>query len=292
MWSTELVPLPDGRRLEILMAGPEDALPLVVHGGTPGGPVPDPKLAEAAEAAGLRVIAVGRPGYGQSTPHPGRSVGDVAADVAHALDHLSLEQFVTVGSSGGGPHALACAALLPGRCLAAATIAGVAPWDAEGLDFLAGMGEENVEEFGLALEGRAVLTPWIATEVAGMGDVTPESMIAMFGSLLPPVDLEVLSGDVAEVLVASLQKAFEAGTDGWVDDDLAFTRPWGFDLAAITVPVTIWQGAQDRMVPFAHGQWLAANVGSATARLFDEHGHLSLAVAHLPTILKELVTRQ
>jgi pimeloyl-ACP methyl ester carboxylesterase len=289
MWTSELVPLADGRTLEVLITGSDAALPLVAHGGTPGGPVPYPQLAEAAAAAGLRTLQPGRPGYGRSTPHPGRTVGDAAADVAQVLDHLGLQQFVTIGASGGGPHALACAALLPDRCLAAATLAGVAPWDAEGLDFLADMGEENVEEFGLAVEGRDALTPWIAEQVAGMGEVTRASMIAMFGSLLPPADLAVLDGELADVLVSGLQKAFEVGLDGWVDDDLAFTQPWGFDLAAITVPVTVWQGAEDKMVPFGHGQWLAAHVGSATARLYDEHGHLSLAVAHLPAILRELV---
>jgi pimeloyl-ACP methyl ester carboxylesterase len=288
MWTTELVALNDGRALEVLMTGDDDALPLVAHGGTPGGPVPYPQLADAAQAAGLRTLQPGRPGYGRSTPHPGRTVGDAAADVAQVLDHLGLGQFVTIGASGGGPHALACAALLPDRCLAAATLAGVGPWGAPDLDFLADMGEENVEEFGLAVEGRTALKPWIAEQVAGMGNVTRESMIAMFGSLLPPADLAVLDGELADVMVAGMKKAFEIGCEGWVDDDLAFTQPWGFDLAAITVPVTVWQGAQDKMVPFRHGQWLAEHVGSATARLFDEHGHLSLAVAHLPQILREL----
>lgn len=288
MWTTELVPLPDGRQLEVLVTGDRTGLPVVSHGGTPSGPVPDPHAAAAVASAGLCGVFPARPGYGRSTPHPGRTVGDVAADTAAVLDHLGLDRFVTVGASGGGPHALACAALLPARCLAAATIAGVAPFDAEGLDFLAGMGEENVVEFGLALQGRAALEPYLAQEVAGLGDVTVDSVVTMFGSLLPPVDREVLTGDYAEVFVASTVKAFESGLYGWLDDDLAFTTPWGFELTEITVPVTVWQGAQDMMVPFSHGTWLAAHLPTAQARLYEDHGHLSLAVAHLDTILREL----
>jgi pimeloyl-ACP methyl ester carboxylesterase len=290
VWTPDLIPLPDGRQLEVLWTGDPDALPVVLHGGTPGGPVPYPEAAQAAAEIGLRVLMTGRPGYGRSTPQPGRSVADVAADTAAVLDHYGLVEFVTSGASGGGPHSLACAALLPGRCLAASTVAGVAPYDADGLDFLAGMGEENVEEFGLALQGREALEPFVAEQVGQMGQATPEAIVEAMGSLLPPVDLAVVTGELSEMMVAGMTKAFEVSGDGWIDDDLAFTKPWGFGLDDIAVPVTVWQGALDMMVPFAHGQWLAAHVPGATARLYDEHGHLSLAVAHLPEVLRDLVS--
>ncbi|MCU1603416.1 MAG: alpha/beta hydrolase fold protein [Frankiales bacterium] len=282
-----LIDTPDGRQLEVLDGG-GDGLPCVFHTGTPGGPVLTEKRLAAAADAGLRWIGYARPGYGQSTPMPGRSVADAAQDTATVLDALGLSTFVTAGASGGGPHALACAALLPGRCLAAATLAGGGPFDAEGLDFLAGMGEDNLVEFGLAVGGREVLEaamPAYAQEVRG---VTPEGIVASLSSLLPPVDREVLSSDVGRDVAAGFHKALEVGYDGWLDDDLALVKPWGFDLSTIRVPVVVWQGGQDLMVPLAHGQWLAANVPGARAELHDEHGHLSLVVAHLPAVLKEL----
>ena len=132
------------------MAGPADGLPLVLHEGTPVGLVLYPPTVQAARIRGLRVILAARPGYEGSTPRPGRRVVDVAGDTAAVLDELGADTFVTAGWSGGGPHALACAAALPGRCLAAASVAGVAPYQAEGLDWLAGMGPENIAEFGAA----------------------------------------------------------------------------------------------------------------------------------------------
>jgi pimeloyl-ACP methyl ester carboxylesterase len=147
---TRVLAAPDGRRLEVLAAGPEDGLPLLFHNGTPGGLVAVPGMVAEAAARGLRTVMYARPGYGESTGQPGRRVAAAAADAVAVLDGLGARQFVTVGWSGGGPHALACAALLPGRCLAAASLAGVAPAQAEGLDWVAGMGPENVTEFSAA----------------------------------------------------------------------------------------------------------------------------------------------
>ena len=149
----EFVQLADGRELEYLIEGPADGIPLVFHHGTPGAAVRFAPLAEAAERYGLRLVSPGRPGYGASTPQPGRSISDVAADVSSLLDAIGADRFLSLGLSGGGPHSLACAALLAGRCIAAATLASVGPADAEGLDFVAGMGEENVAEFGAAFDG-------------------------------------------------------------------------------------------------------------------------------------------
>ena len=161
-----LVTLPDGRDIDLLLAGPAGGLPLVMHEGTPQGLVLYPPTVQAAQERNLRPVLVARPGYERSTPRPGRRVADVAADVAAVLDALGLDTFVTAGWSGGGPHALACAALLPGRCLAAASIAGVAPSSAPGLDFTAGMGPENVAEFGAAARGPDALTEFLDREAA------------------------------------------------------------------------------------------------------------------------------
>jgi len=284
-----LVSLADGRDIDVLTMGDGDGLPLVIHEGTPGGLVIYPPTAEAALERGLRVVKTARPGYEGSTPRPGRTVGDVAGDVAAVLDDLGAETFVTFGVSGGGPHSLACAANLPGRCLAAASVAGVAPYRAEGLDFLAGMGPENVEEFNAALEGEAPLTAYLEREAPAFGGVTADDIVAAFGGLVSDVDKAALTGEYAANLAASLRAALANGIAGWRDDDVAFTRDWGFELAKLGAPVAVWQGDQDRMVPYAHGQWLAAHIPGARVHLLPGEGHLSLTLTAIGDILDDLL---
>ena len=216
-----IVPTADGRQLEVLVSGPVDGLPVVFHTGTPSGPVPYEPTTRAAADNGLRLVTYGRPGYGRSTPRPGRSVADAVADTVTVLDHLGAAEFVTMGHSGGGPHALACAALLPDRCLAAASVAGVAPWDAESLDVMAGMGPENIEEFGLAMKGADALTPFLEAAGEHLRTIAPADVVEAFGGLVPEVDKLVLTGTVADYFADGFHKAFETGIAGWLDDDLA-----------------------------------------------------------------------
>jgi pimeloyl-ACP methyl ester carboxylesterase len=284
-----LISLPDGRDIDVLTAGAADALPLVIHEGTPGGLVAYPPTVEAARERGLRVVMAARPGYERSTPRPGRRVADVAPDVAAVLDALGADRFVSIGWSGGGPHSLACAALLPGRCLAAASVAGVAPYAAEGLDFLAGMGPENVEEFGAALAGPDAVTAYLEAEAGPLGQVTAADVAAALGGLVSDADKAALTGDFAASVAASLRAALVNGIAGWRDDDLAFTADWGFPLDPMPAPVAIWQGDQDRMVPYAHGQWLAAHVAGARVRPRPGAGHLTLTVTAIGEILDDLL---
>ena len=284
------ITLADGRRLAVLVEGPEDGLPLVTHHGTPGGGlVAYPPDTAQEQARGLRVIHFARPGYGESTPRPGRAVGDVAADVTEILDLLRVETFITWGRSGGGPHALACAALLPGRCLAAASIAGVAPRDAAGLDWLAGMGPENIEEFAAATRGPDALTGYLAKEAAGLVTLTGAGIIGGLGGLIGDADKAVLTGQYADHQAAVLRAALRSGVTGWHEDDLAFVTDWGFSPGPDAAPVAVWQGDDDRMVPYAHGQWLAGHIPGARAHLLPGEGHLSLSVNHYGGILDDLL---
>jgi len=271
----------DGRRLEVLTAGPPDGRPLFFHTGTPAGLMAPAPVVDLAAQRGLRIVLCARPGYQRSDPRPGRRVADVADDVAAALDALSAGQFVTVGWSGGGPHALACAALLPGRCLAAATMAGVAPYRAEGLDWLAGMGPENVAEFGAAASDQDRLQSLLEDQARGLAAVQGPQVAAAFGELVAAADTAALTGEFADYLAASLRAAVSNGVAGWRDDDLAFVSDWGFSLAQAGsgAPVSIWQGGQDRMVPWAHGEWLAANVPGARAHMLPGEGHLTLVTS-------------
>ena len=286
------LPLADGRTLEIYVTGPEDGTPLIHHNGSPSSGLPYIPFVDLAAERGLRLVNYSRAGYSRSTRSPGRSVADVAGDVTAMLDHLGAASCYTMGWSGGGPHALACAALLPGRVIAAASIAGVAPYPAEGLDWMEGMGAENHAEFGAALEGPEQLQQFLEHEGSWVAGVTADQVVAGFGDLVSDVDRRALTGEFAEWLAAGFRESVSNGIWGWFDDDMAFLKPWGFDPGAIRRPVTIWQGAQDRMVPFAHGQWLARHVGSARAQLLPEHGHLSLAVASMGRILDDLIATQ
>ncbi|MDO9456038.1 alpha/beta fold hydrolase [Nocardioides sp.] len=285
--------LADGRRLDHHLGPGDPSLPLVVaHHGTPGAGTRDRHVDAAAAAVGLRVLTFSRAGYGGSTRRPGRSVADVADDVAALLDHLGVERCATMGASGGGPHALATAALLPDRVAGVLSIAGVGPWGEPDLDFLAGMGADNVEEFGLALEGEAAVRPFMEGYADGLRSATPELVVESMSSLLPEVDRAAILGThgawLGEDLAASFAEALRLGVDGWVDDDLAFTRPWGFELAALRVPTFLWQGEADLMVPFAHGQWLAARLPHASAHLLPEEGHVSIELGHAEEMLAQL----
>jgi pimeloyl-ACP methyl ester carboxylesterase len=282
--------LPDGRKIEYIVEGDPEGFPLVFHHGTPGAAVAYPGVSAAARERGLALVFCSRPGYGESSPHPGRTVVDVASDVACVLDDLGRNEFVTLGWSGGGPHALACAARLPQRCRAAATGAGVAPFHSDDLDFFDGMGTENVLEYAAALIGPNDLRPLLEREAATLIAATPDELATGLGGLLSPVDRAYVDGDFAARLHASITRGLTRGVGGWIEDDLAFTRPWGFNLDEITVPVCVWHGGEDRTVPIAHGTWLASQVPGARSHLYADEGHLSLW-RKLDAIFDELVDR-
>ncbi|TMK69856.1 MAG: alpha/beta hydrolase [Actinobacteria bacterium] len=283
------VTAPDGRTLRVHEAGAADGPLVLVHQGTPmSGLLFEPHAIDAARR-GVRLVAYDRPGYGGSTPAPGRSVADSVEDVRAIADALGAERLVVGGISGGGPHALACAALLPDRVAAVASLASVAPIDAEGLDWLAGMGELNLDEFAAARQGRAALEAYL--EPQARATVTAEGLLEGLRSLLSDVDAAVLTGDLGDYLAASMREATQQGVAGWRDDDLAFDKPWGFSVEDIRVPVLLWHGEHDRFVPLTHGQWLAARIPDADARLSAEDGHLTLMQRRVPEVHEWLLER-
>jgi pimeloyl-ACP methyl ester carboxylesterase len=282
------VRLPDGRRLDLRVSGPAGGFPLVFHHGTPGAATPVRALERAAHAHGLRLVTTSRPGYGDSTRQPGRAVVDVAADTAAVLAAIGAGRCLVAGWSGGGPHALACGARLDAAA-AVLVIAGLAPYGAGGLDWMAGMGEENVVEFSAAVAGEDQLRPHLLAEGEQLKDITAAGLVSSMRTLLPDADKAVLTGEFAEDLAASFREAVRTGVDGYLDDELAFTAPWGFGVEEISVPVMIWHGTADLMVPFSHGQWLAAQLPGASAHLEQGQGHLSVALGALDHMLDELV---
>ena len=266
----------DGRRLEVELAGPEDGDLLVFHNGTPVAGMVYGPMVEQGALRGIRHLTYSRPGYGDSDRAEGRRVADCAADLEAIVDQIGVGRFYTAGASGGGPHALATAALLGERVISAAILAGVAPYDAEGLDYLEGMGQENQREFGATLAGPEELEAYLSGEADELREVSGADIEAAFGDLLSGADRAALSGDYAEFGAAGCRAALRNGIWGWFDDDFAFVKDWGFDLGSIAVPVTIWWGGDDRFVPPTHGRWLADHVSGARAELLPEEGHLSL----------------
>jgi pimeloyl-ACP methyl ester carboxylesterase len=170
------------------------------------------------------------------------------------------------------------------------SIAGIVPDGLTDVDLTTGMGEENVEEFGLARQGEPALRPLLERLATGMAQGDAAGLVEGLGTLLPAVDRAVLTAEVGEDLAANFAEGLRTGVDGWVDDDLAFTQPWGFELAQLPVPVFVWQGSEDLMVPFAHGQWLAKHVPGATSHLEQGEGHLSIVVGAIDRMLDEVVT--
>ena len=232
------------------------------HHGTPQtGEPPEPMLA-VGRRHGVRWVGLDRPGYGTSTPVPGRDVAAVAADVARVADVLGVGRFTVLGASGGGPHALACAALLGERVLAAACLASLAPYDADGLDWFAGMAASGVAELRAAVQGRAVLADYLAT-----AEFDPE--------VFTPADHAALADDWSW-LGGSAERAMSGGLGGMVDDDVAVTRPWGFDPGTATAPILLVHGDEDRMVPFSHSRWLARHCPTAELLRSPGDGHITV----------------
>ena len=288
--TVQSVTTPDGRTLTVREGGDPDGVPVLFIAGTPGSSLLIGETVRDAEERGIRLFAYDRPGYGGSTRRPGRTVADCAPDIEAVADALGIGRFCVWGVSGGGPHALAAAALLPDRVAAAASLAGVGPYGEDGLDFFEGMGELNIEEFTVAATDEALHAEHSARDRAELMAITPDELVEAWQTLLGPADREIATGAFAAELLEHMRAGIGPNGDGWFDDDLVFTKPWGFDLASIRVPVLLWQGEQDRMVPLGHGRWLAANVPGAEARFTADDGHLTL-VRRVPEVHAWLLER-
>jgi pimeloyl-ACP methyl ester carboxylesterase len=261
-------------------------MPLVWHHGTPGCAHQGNVMPREVHARGLRLVTYSRAGAGRSTRHKGRRVADVAADIAAVLDHLGADRCLTGGASGGGPHALATGAVLPDRVAAVLSVAGVRPYG-DGAGFLDGMGQDNLDEFGLALQGEEALRPYLLADREGLIQAGVDDVIEQLDSLLPPVDRVALTGELGADILANLQGGV-VSVDGWLDDDLAFVSPWGFEPSDLRVPTYVWQGSEDLMVPYAHGEFLAAQLPDAVVHLEQGEGHLSITVGAFPRMLDEI----
>jgi len=275
---------PDGRRLRLSEGGQPHGIPVLVQRGTPQSGLLYEGWVADARARGIRLLCYERPGYGGSTRHPGRTVASAADDVAAIARELGVTRLLIWGISGGGPHALACAALLPGLVAAAAVLGTPAPYPAEGLDYFAEMGEENVAACQAALKSPQAHRQFVEADAARLLRATPETVAEAFQSLLCPVDADMLAGDFAEFVVRSVQEGIGKSRDGIIDDDLAHLKPWGFELSEIRVPVLLMHGEYDLMVPVSHARWLAGRIPNVEARILPGDGHLTISVRRIPEV--------
>ncbi|MBS2538604.1 alpha/beta hydrolase [Catenulispora sp. NF23] len=274
----------DGRRLAVCQRGDPGGAPVMLFHGTPGsrlGPVP---RAMTLHASGIRLLTFDRPGFGESDRQVGRSVASVATDAAAVADALGIERFAVLGRSGGGPHALACAALLPDRVTRAAAMVALAPRDAMGTAWFAGMTSGNVESYTRALTDPAALRRDLDERAASIR-ADPASLLANIDAGLEPTDRAVIrQANIRQELIASYAAAVAHSADGWYDDSLALAAPWGFDPADIEVPVYLWHGADDRFSPVSHTRWLGERIPRATVDLEPRASHFS-ALLRMPQVI-------
>jgi pimeloyl-ACP methyl ester carboxylesterase len=270
---------PDARTLAFAVWGEPDGFPVLALHGTPGCRLERWPEEELYRRVGVCLVTHDRAGYGRSDRRRGRRVADEADDVLALADHLGFERFGVTGASGGGHHALACAALLPDRVVRVTCTVGPAPLGRPGLEqeeWLAGQDPANVQEFGWAIAGEAVLYPELERELAEMAArvaVDPASVLGEF-DLSDADRAELARPERMQITRESIAEQAATGVDGWVDDDLATVAPWGFDVSRISVPTLIRYGATDVLVPPAHGEWLAANVPGCVVKVDDDAGHL------------------
>lgn len=281
----------DGRTLLVQEGGDPQGTPILFHAGTPNSRLLYAPQADLARERGIRLISYDRPGYGGSTRKQGRTVADCAADVRAIAADLGIERLAIYGASGGGPHALACAALLGDLAPAVGVLASPVPWGAEGLEYFDGMGELNVDDTKLYFADPEAAWAKCQADRLEFLEVGADDLYTGMRSLLSPADRAVLTGEFAEFLVASLRDGLAPGAEGWWDDGVAEFEPWGFELSAIRTPVLLLHGRQDRFVPFGHGEWLADRIPGVEARLTDADGHLTLYQHHLGDIYDWLLAR-
>lgn len=282
--SEHRVTLPDGRKLAVATAGPPEGWPVFLIHGTPGsrsGPKPRNTL---LHLMGVRLITYDRPGYGDSTRHEGRRVASAADDVRATADALGIDRFSVAGRSGGGPHALACAALLPDRVSRTAVLVGIAPPNAAGLQWYEGMSRDNVREYSTAENDLAILIERLRLR-AERTVHNPETLIELLREQMAEADRRVVGKmAIRRIITAAYTDALRAGPHGWLDDILAFRDDWGFQFDTIDCPVRLWHGADDTFSPANHARWLAQQIRDAEVQVLWNTAHFG-AVEVLPELL-------
>ena len=281
-----ILKLKDGRSLDYITNDSNSKSAILFHHGTPSDCTFWQKWFK--EVTGVKAIAASRPGYGLSDRRRGRTVAADMDDQSQLLDFFEIEKFISIGWSGGGPHAINMSR--DSRSVGAITLAGVGEWGNSDLDFLQGMGPENHEEFGAALAGEVSIEEWMIKNTPAFKNVTGADLITSFGGLIGEADKKALTPEVAEQDAASFRRSLSVSYYGWLDDDLAFVQPFGFELAKVNKPILVWQGDDDFMVPKSHSEWLAKHIPTAKLNFVPGHGHISLGESYRTEIIAQALT--
>ena len=285
------VRLASGRIVQVSEGGDPDGVPVFSLHGMPGSRLLFGPHVQDAKELGIRLVGYSRPGYGDSTRLEGRRIADGASDVAEIADHLGIQDFAVWGFSAGGAYALACAAMLPDRVVAASSLSTLGPYGADGLDFYAGMGEHDVEDYKLMRTDRAEWEAKSRKDAEAMVKPTKADRMKFLATFLSDVDKAANTDEVDDFFHSQIEEGLRQGIDGSLDDQLASAMPWGFDLSSIRVPLQVWHGKQDRFSPFVHGQWLASRLPQAEAHLEENDGHISMFANRIPEVQRWLSTK-
>nr|WP_245577538.1 alpha/beta hydrolase [Actinoplanes globisporus] len=281
------VATPGGRQLRYEVTGDPDGAPVFLLHGTPGSRIGPRPRAAVLYRRGVRLISYDRPGYGGSDRDAGRTVASCAADIATIADEMRLDKFAVVGRSGGGPHAMAAAALLPHRVTRAAVLVSLAPYDADDIEWYAGMNDANVREFATARSDELKLIESLRLQ-ADRTRRSPASLLeALRGQISAPDRRVVQDVTIERLLLETYAEALRTGPYGWIDDTLALRRDWGFSLESIRQRVRLWHGANDNVVPASHTRWLAERIPGAEIEVQMDMAHFG-AMEVLPSILSWL----
>ena len=281
--ATHELALPDGRVVSYCIYGPRDGYRVVHEFGTPSSRFLPSYWRESVEQLGISLLVADRPGYGGSTRQPERTIAARSSDIAAVTAHLGWEQFAVWGASGGAPHALACAAALGDRVTRCASVVGPAPFDADGLDWYRGMPAGNVDEFSHAQAGETALRPVIEQIARDAMAAAKRGQPPVSGDYdLSAADRAALTARFSDPGYLSRSRAvYVDGIDGWIDDTIAQTRPWAFNLTQISVPVSVWYGREDALCPRAHTSWLVDHIPGA-----EEHALPGGHILDTPAMLR------
>ena len=283
------IKLRSGRTIGYAEYGDPQGIPVLHFHGTPSSRFEGsrPAIDEIATRHHVHLILPERPGYGLSDFQPKRSFLDWPDDVVEFADTLHIDQFAVMGLSGGGPYVAACAYKIPQRLTAAGIVSGIGPLDAPGA--FDGMGKSDRQVYNLARKAPWMLRPlfwYMAGEMRRNPDKSIEQLVA---DCHETDKAAIAQPDLKEVLIKTTNGGFQQGGRATAWEYVLFTRPWGFRLDDIQMPVYLWHGEMDTMCPVSMGRFMAKSIPNCRARFYPNEGHISLVANHFEELLATLV---